>query len=358
MALIATEGFDHYSSIADAALRTGALRNFALGNGNSIVSPGRGGYGKCWGMVDQGAQYSSLTVVSSTNLATGYFGGGFRVASGGLGMMMMLVDPVAANAGQVSLNFLAASGVITLYSGSNLYGGGTAIAASATNAINLSNWNFVEVGAKIAATGGFVIVQVNGTQVLNWSGNTQTTANASFGGVLMGPSPGSGQPASNVQIDDFRINDTTTGPGSFPCNGFLGDLRVATLFPAANSAVSWTPLANTNWQEVSETAFDGDTSYNSSAVVGNADLFTVAPVPTGSTIIGVSVIGAYRNEDASAHTLAQQISAGGTIHAGAVQSLTQVYQFLSDVFPINPTSGVSWTVADVNAMLIGYAVTS
>ena len=159
-------------------------------------------------------------------------------------------------------------------------------------------------------------------------------------------------------IDDFRCNDTTVGPGTYPCNGFMGDLRVALLTPTANSAVTWTPLANTNWQEVSETAFDGDTSYNSSSVVGNADLFTVTQVPTGTEVIGVSVIGAYRNEDATAHTLTQQISAAGTSYAGATQSLTQMYQFLSDVFPINPTSGVSWTVADVNAMLIGYAVTS
>ena len=53
---------------------------------------------------------------------------------------------------------------------------------------------------------------------------------------------------------------------------------------AAGSGGTWTPLANANWQEVGEQAFDGDGSYNfATAVSGSAAADTRAGLPAPGT---------------------------------------------------------------------------
>ena len=355
MTLRATEGFDHYTSAADMNLRVGALQwtegvgGFGGGGTWAITTPGRGGYGACL-QITTNSITPQLIGSFNANLAEAFFGFAMTFTNATAYLSLQLLDPLASGAPQLSLNFVLATGTIQLYRG------GTLIESSAPNAFNGSVWSFYEVGATIASSGGSLVVQVNGTTVLSYSGNTQETGNSSFGAVGLQISRGDGN--ATFSLDDFRYNDTTTGPGTYPCSGFMGDLRVQALYATANSAVTWTPLAGANWQEVSETAFDGDTSYNATSTVGDEDLFTMGPVPSSATVIAVSLIGAYRNGDATVHTLTQQLSVGGTDHAGAVQTLGLGYQFVSDVFAVNPTTGDSWAAADVNAMLAGYKVAS
>jgi hypothetical protein len=169
----------------------------------------------------------------------------------------------------------------------------------------------------------------------------------------------SGSGGGGALIDDFRYNDTTTGPGTYPCNAWMGDLRVATLFAISNNAVTWTPLAGANWQEISETAFDGDTTYNSTATNGNEDLFNFGTLQSViNEIVAVQLVGGYREADAGGHTITQQLKVGGTDNAGATIGLTTGYQFFADLFPVNPTTGASWSLSDVNGMEAGYKAVS
>ena len=352
MSVIATEGFDHYSAQSDLWLRSGALQWTTANNSFvtwSIVTPGRGGLGACL-QGSSGAVNPSLTGSFNVNLAAAFFGFGMTFTNSAADVTVELLDPLASSTPQLMLAFTASTGTIQLTRG------GTVIETSAPNAFNASVWEFVEVGATINGTSGSLVLQVNNATVLSYSGNTQVSSNASFGAVRITGIPNTG--GMTVSLDDFRWNDTTTGPGTYPCNGFMGDLRVVPLYPTANSAVTWTPLTGANWQEVSETAFDGDTSYNAASTVGDEDLFTMGSVPSAATVIAVSLIGAYRSGDATAHTLTQQLSVGGTDNAGAVQTLALGYQFVSDVFPVNPTTAASWAAADVNTMLAGYKVAS
>lgn len=357
MTLRATEGFDHYSSIADMVLRVGALQWTTTGGASwSTTTPGRGGYGACLS-----SQNGTVQGTFNVNLVSGFFGFGLTFGTATSSMTLELLDPISL-ATQLMFVFVASTGMIQLYrngptadaTGRYNYGGAV-IASSEPNAFNASVWAFYEVGATIDPAAGSLSLRVNGSTVLSYSGNTQNSGNSSFGGVRFSCNPNND---TYLQLDDFRYNDTTVGPGTYPCNGFMGDLRVVPLYPTANSAVTWTPLTGENWQEVSETAFDGDTSYNATSTVGDEDLFTMGSVPSAATVIAVSLIGAYRSGDATAHTLTQQLSVGGTDHAGAVQTLALGYQFVSDVFPVNPTTAASWAAADVNTMLAGYKVAS
>jgi hypothetical protein len=139
----------------------------------------------------------------------------------------------------------------------------------------------------------------------------------------------------------------------------LGDVRCLTLFPVGNNSIQWTPLANTNWQEVSETAMDGDTSYNFSDTAGQQDLFNFQALSgVINQIVAVQIKGAYRKSDAGQRTAAQQLVSGATQVAGATTYFGLSYQYVTDLFPNDPNTGVGWTLSAVNALTAGYKLLS
>jgi hypothetical protein len=178
-----------------------------------------------------------------------------------------------------------------------------------------------------------------------------STSNITSRIVIAGPG------ANSILLDDLYLADGTTGPGSYPNNSFLGDVRSATLFPIGNSAVSWVPLANTNWQEVSEIAMDSDTSYNRTATAGAQDSFNFNPLDVDvNQVVGLQVTVAVRKEDAGARTVAPVVVIAGETYVGTAVSVDVSYLYITSLWPINPGTGASWTAADVNAMQAGYVV--
>lgn len=335
MALIAFDGFDNYSSVSDIYARVGALQ-WTSQHGSFSSSAGRFG-GGC--LIPYRSAYT-WTASINESVQTGYFG----FAS--LGVGDPFVDVVDGKTGttQFTIAFSATYGTVTVTRN------GTQIGQSATNAYNGTTWQFIEIGTTVSTTAGSVEVRINNAPVLVLgSVDNQTSTNASFSALNIG----------STYIDDFRFNDSTTGPGSYPCNSFLGDLRVIDLLPISNSTVAWTPLTNTNWQEVSESAFDGDTTYNSTATTGDQDMFNLAALAnTVDQIVGVQLMGGYREVNASTHTITQHLSSGGTDAAGSAHNISKVYSFITDLFPINPVTSASWTLAEINALLAGYALSA
>jgi hypothetical protein len=348
MAVIATEGFDHYASFANAILRVGNLGWSAFVT-PTIVTPGRSGFGKCLSI--QVGTGGGVTASFNANLATYYIGFAMMGVDAPTSFNVRMYDPIASGTMQCSVQFNFTGGLVSLFRGS------TQLAISSPALFSTNAWTFVEIMATIDNTAGAMAVRLNNQPAVSVSGvDTQTSTNPSWGGVNFFPDLGSGA----VLIDDFRYNDTSTGPGTYPNNSWIGDMRVATLFPTANATpIDWTPLTGANWQEVSETAFDGDTSYNATATAGDEDLFNLGTLSAViDQIASVQLITGAREVDAGSHTFSQQLSVGGTDHSGATNALGVGYTFFSDMFPVNPTTGASWTLADVNSMLAGYKAVS
>jgi hypothetical protein len=350
MALLATEGFDHYASFNDVALRTGVLQ-FSSHFGCSIVT-GRNGVGKALSL------FNDVLVsfnVSNQTMTVGWAMG--TRSSPPLDVQTNTVSFIDGSVGggtQCEVVFNCATGVISLWRGA----GTTLLSQTLGNAFNIENYPTIEIQVNVHNTAGAIEVRVNGATPAGASVSGVNTrggsTNNAWSAVACSSSADDG-----FRIDDFRLTDTTIGPGTFPCDGFLGDVLVAPIYPVGNGAVAWTPLANTNWQEVSETAFDGDASYNSTSNNGDEDLFNLGTLSAATTaVIGVQVIGAYRETTASGHTLSQQLKIGGTDHAGATNILATNYAFFSDIFPVNPTTGVSWSLTDILTLEIGYKAVS
>lgn len=346
MALLAVDGFDFYDSPAEMLTRRGYLQ-WTKGVDHGSAQPGRiAGQGKSYQMPQKDFFAGEIPIVGTmaSNVLVGFVGFALSLSAG----CTFQFSAIETNAGQnqFTVTFNGSDTSITgpfARTNNNVFPGG--------------GFFFVEIGWVISKTTGRVIVRVNGATVLNQTGNTAPlTANLWVNQISMG-TPNLNDTAT---IDDLYICDNTVGPGTFPCNNFLGDKRVFTLYPTgAGDRTEWTPLSGTNYSQV---AVDGgDASYNSTATVGAEDLFMLGALPSSvSQVLGVQVTGRYRNTDATAHTLTQRIKSGGADAPGvgflAPYALSTDYVFFSDIFAVDPGTGASWTLPALapGTIQIGY----
>lgn len=353
MALIAYEGFDHYATAASDLLsrRGGGLQ---WNTENCVFSsPGRNNSGTAVKI----AQNNSLQGALSTALQSGYFGFGMLIETADANPSFQIGDlhgPGSITQVTFTLNIARA--------GIDIYREGVLIAATINNSFTLNVWNFVEVFIAIGNASGAIKININGQTVLNATGlDTQASPNAWWESMtFIGSAPPflGGTSYTTMQIDDLYIADTTVGEGAFPFNNFAGDVKVVTLHTIGDAGTQgWTPLALTNWQEVSDVHSDGDASYNSTATAGAKDLFNFQPLDsTISVVLAVQVIGNYRKDDAGTRLLANRLVSGGTEVAGATASLPTNYVYVSDLYVVDPNGSVPWSVPAVNALQAGYTL--
>lgn len=350
MALKAYEGFDHYNSTtADMVARFGWLQ-WTTGFSCSFVSPGANSTGKALQVSSDAFGDVRLTGSWAGNLATFYFG--MRLQLTAAGNFTLAFNDNTGGASQFKVYFNTTSASVQVRNNS-----GTILVSSANNVFPINSYFYFEVGATVGASGS-VTLKVNGATVATYSGNTQTgTANAWVNGHTHAPD---GSAAVHL-VDDLYICDSVAGAGTYAMNTFLtsiGDPRVWYGPPNANSSVTFTPLANANWQEVSETAMDSDTSYNSSSTVGQADLFTTTGFPTMSVVLAVGVIGAYRKDNSGARNASNELKSGATTANGTSQPLNASYTYYQDFWVEDPNTSASWTVANAQAVTFGYHLDS
>jgi hypothetical protein len=361
MALVAFDGFDHYSTDPTDLLsrRSGGLQ-WNAENQATYVVPGRNSFG----MAIQLGQTAFLQGTLVTPIAGGFIGFAAKLVTGNLNNppSLRLVDLHGGTQAQVSVVFDPASGSIRAYRGGYDDGSGTDVllGSTANNVFTNNAWNYVEIAATINNAAGAVTVRLNGAQVLNITGvDTQFTANAWFEAIwFRGPTSGSNDA---WQIDDFYVSNTTAGSGAVPFNAFIGDARVWSLYATGDATTQqWTPLTvgTPNWQEVSETRNDGDASYNSTASVGARDNFHFQQLPTAVQVLAVQVTGSYRRDDAGPRTVNQHLTSGGTDVVGASYVLPNTYVYCCDFWTTDPHTSAAWTVAAVNAVAAGYGLVS
>ncbi len=344
MAVKAFDGFDNYLGTNDLLQRQGFLQ-WITGN---VVSWRTGllGYGNCAYLNAPGGLTGSL----ATPLGTFFMGCRLQSYAGNQ-FGVTIIDELSGGV-QFQVQFYP-SGQIVVYRST----GGTQvmIAESGLNSFVPTATNYIEVGGTISSTAGTVTVRVNGQVISGCTCtgvNNQATANASMSGLDIGA-------GSYLSVDDFYLCDSTTGSGVVPGNTFLGDVKIQTVNTTGNVSVAWSPLANTNWQEVSEVQGDGDSSYNATGTVGATDSFTFGSVTAVTNqIIAVQVMGMYRKDDASTHTVQQQLTSSSTTVEGTTVSIPNTYIFLADLWSADPSTGAGWTPSAVNSLKAGYTLVS
>jgi len=358
VAIIVFDGFEKYAALADMQSRRKALSwsDYLNGDGGELTFvTGFGGFGFAAAFTS-GVSGTQIGASINVNFSAVNYGVQMLITdpSNGSGYFDFCAMDYTTGAAQMTFRLLVASGTILVYLGDANTPENTPIAATPPNAASPFMPLKYELLINIGSSGSYNF-SVNGTSVISaTSVNTQSTANAWTNGLRMraGVLLGTGGPS--FVIDNFCCNDTTSGPGTFPFNSFAGDVAVRTLRTTGNASVAWTPLANTNWQEVNALQFDGDSAYNFTNTNNATDLFTFGSLPSDvSTVFAVQITGAYRKLDSGAQRVQQSLVSSGTTATLSSQDLALSYGYYTDLQVLDPNTAATWTPAAVNAVTGG-----
>lgn len=256
----------------------------------------------------------------------------------------------AANAAQVSV-FVQTTGTIRVNRGRS--NGGTLLGETASPVITANAYQHVEVLVFFSQTVGTVEVRVNGVTVLSLSGvDTVNTALVECSQVNIASSDGA--VTVFIDVDDLFCYDNT---GSFN-NIFIGDRRVLTLFPNANTIqADWTPVgAATGFECIDETSPDGDTTYINATVPGSPGAiseFGIQNLPAGiSAVSAVVIVEMARKTEAGPANTQWSVISGASETAGTDKPMTEIYTYRQDVFETDPSSAAPFTPTQVDNLLI------
>lgn len=231
---------------------------------------------------------------------------------------------------------------------------GTLIASSPASTLD-GNWHYIELYVTIHDTTGRVTVKVDGTTVIDFTGDTRNGGTSTnIDAVRFRTGKYLSNNNSVITIDDLYVCDIT---GTIN-NTFLGDVRVQTLLP--NAAGSSTQLAPTgsanNWANVNEVPFNNAT-YNASGTVGQLDLYGLSDLTAGTnSIMGVQTVAHMQKSDAGTANAKVAVKSGGTVYYDTTRSLGTSATGYTQVRETDPATSVAWTVSAANSLEAGMEV--
>lgn len=211
-------------------------------------------------------------------------------------------------------------------------------------------WQHFEFSYILDASAGGIECRLNGVTVANVTGvNTMgTTEGAAQFRVRRASNPFR---TYEAYIDDLFAWNTT---GSFN-NDFVGDRRVLTLYPDADTANADYSIigAAAGYQAIDETVPNDETDYISFASAGSpAPIgdFGLQDVPAEvATILAVQTYVRMRKDDAGDCNVQTSLLSGANETEGADRAITEEWTYWMDVFETNPATGAPWTRDDFNA---------
>ena len=335
MALLFMDGFDHYAT-ADITKKWNSI----VGSMTIFPIDGRRGGGAAGGN-PSGSENLNKTLPGS--YATLVFGLALKVDA----LVSLDILTLKESATSHLILRLNATGTLSVVRAAS-----TVLGTSSTS-LSTDAFYYIEIKATIHDTTGAVEVRVNGVTCLNLTG--QDTRNAGTTGlidnfVITGTS-------GTWRLDDFYVCDTSGTKN----NDFLGDVRIDTLLPNADGTYSqFTPSTGTNHSALVDEATPNTTDYNDGATVGNRDShqFTNLTSIASQIVYGVQVNAAIQKDDAGAKSACTFVRSGTTDGDAATAVLGTAQTYVSQIFETNPSGGVAWTEASVNAAEFGMKVTA
>lgn len=333
MATKLIEGFDVYPTVAGVL---GVESRWVLSGttGLSLVS------GRFSGQAIRGIGSAISAELGGGPVQEGAFGVAMQVqAVSGLSQTITLSD--ASNAAQVTFA-IDALGRILAYRGTT---SGTFLATTPV-ALTVGVWYYVEVEFRIDNPSGYIKLYVNGAQLINFAGNTQSVVGTATAGRL-GLFGGS----ATVLIDDVYAKDVATR---------LGESRIETLLPSADASLTFTPNSGSNnYSRVNEGLVDGDTTYVYSSLVGAEDLYELADmtsIPEQIHAVQTRVVA--RKDDAATRALKVALKSGSSATVyGSDFYLSSSYVTKTDIYDADPATSAAWTKAGIDALKIGQKIT-
>lgn len=257
----------------------------------------------------------------------------------------------ANNAPQVSL-WIDTTGTVSAFRGSS---GGTLLGTTSSPVLTANSYQHVEAVVFFSQTVGTIELRINGVTVLSLSGiDTCNTALVECSQVIIG---GGFIGLSTHFVDDLFAYDNTSSYN----NTFIGDRRVLTLFPDANTATAdWTAVgAASGYLCIDEANPNDDTDYITAATVGLVSQFGLQNLPGGISVInGVVMVERARKTEAGTANTQVSIVSGASTANGADKPLTEIYTYRQDVFQTDPATAAPFTPSGVDSLQFKVARTA
>jgi hypothetical protein len=336
MTLRFVDSFDHYGT-ADFT------KKWSTGSPTAINSTharfGAAGMNLTSGAIATKTLDSQATwIVGAAMRTTGY--------PGSTAQIMSLYD---SGSPQLTVAFTN-TGQIAVYRGNGGTALGVLLGTTTLPQLTLNVWAYIELKATIHDTVGAYEVRVGGSTVLSGLNvDTKNTANATANQVSL---------HGNVflSVDDVYMCDSTGSTN----NNFLGDVRVEALLPdGAGTTTQWTPSAGSNYQCVDDATPNSDTDYVSSSTANQIDTYNYSSLtPLTGTVYGVQTLLYARKDDAGTRSVAPVVRTSSTDYVGTSQSLSASYQYLTEIFEIDPNAAAAWTISTVNSAEFGQKLTA
>lgn len=339
MTLILTEGFETY--VASADLLLGVRPKWTTGSSVDLRSntPRTGArHSRAHALhkrVDVADEHATMVVGFAMRA-------GYNVAGD---LVRFLSDDGATLHGGLSRNV---GGTADLFTGTS-----TVVATTPNPVFDSSVWQYYEVVFVLGDAGGSIDFYMNSdpTPVLSFSGDTKIggTKTVLDKVIVIGP--------SFQEMDDIYI---LNGAGAAPLNDRIGEVKCFPLAPSGNGTtnqgVGSDGNSTDNYLLVDEPALSlnaGD--YVDILTDGDKDLYAYGNlVPTTGSILNVEAVSQALKTDTGAKSLRHRVRSGGSEATGPDGALAQTRLPVRDQFFLNPVTAADWTIAEVNAMEVGW----
>jgi hypothetical protein len=228
------------------------------------------------------------------------------------------------------------TGQLNVYNASS-----TLVATGFRNVLNA--YHYLEFRVYVNGASGECEVYVDGTVEI-------ATTVSNFGSTNIGQIMHTlTQNGGQLYLDDVYVVDTT---GGAPLDTFLGDSHIETLLPTSDGAnTDWTPNSGgTEYTQVDDNPYDGDTTYIYDGTPGNISTFGCADLSFASgTVYAVQPNLMARKDDSGLREIRPVIRQGGVDYSvGTVSALAVSYLLYTSLLPLDPVAA-TWTAANVNA---------
>ena len=237
-------------------------------------------------------------------------------------------------------------------------GASNAVEDSGANVLSEDTWYYIEIKMikSNSSNEGDVIVLVDGVEWINCAagGDFSYSSGALVTDQIRFRAFGN---SYDRYIDDLYVCDAT---GPAPHNTFLGQIKIATLYPDGNgnssNFVGSDSNSVDNYLHVDEVT-PGDADYVESDTPTDVDLFTYDDLPeTPDSVLGVKVCSRIHTDEAG-HRLGCNVSrVNGTNYDGDDFGVGVEPTMAETLLALNPDDSAAWEEADINGIECGVKV--
>ena len=227
---------------------------------------------------------------------------------------------------------------------------GTVLGTTST-ALTVGVHEHVELKVLINDSTGTAQIWRNESSLLSLtSQDTRNGGNATCDNVRWGiVTSAIAEPSTVIDISDVHI-----------ANDHVGDKKV--VYITTNGAGNYTDFAFTggasNYESVDDAAQDGDTSYVSSATIGDQDSYTLANLSAGPAIFAAAPVFCSKKTDAGTRSFKPLLRISSTDYLGTEVSPGTTYGYSVDPMLVSPATATAFTISEINAMELGQEITA